>query len=143
MSSEPKTRPTGASVDDFIASVDHPGRREDAKLAVQLLREITGWEPEMWGPSIVGFGRYYYDDPRGKPQEWPAMGFSPRKANMVFYLTPGYETKRPDLMERLGKYKLGASCLYLGRLSDVDMDALRELSEWSLATTKAKYRTGP
>lgn len=140
MSSEPKTRPTSASVDDFIASVDHPGRREDAYEVIAMLREVTGKEPEMWGPSIIGFGRYHYDDPKGKPQEWPMIGLSPRKANLVVYLASGWQEQR-DLVQRLGKHKDGVSCLYLNSLAQVDREALRGLMVWSMETTRSRHRT--
>ena len=138
MSSEPKTKPTGASVEAFIEAVEPTGRREDARVVCQMLGEVSGCEPEMWGPSIVGFGRYRYTGPNGKPAEWPRIGFSPRKANLVMYLAPGFEQQQA-LMSRLGKHKVGVSCLYLGRLKDIDMTALRELAERSLATTRERY----
>ena len=138
--SEPKTKPTGASVDAFIEAVEHQGRREDARVVLEMLRGVTGREPEMWGPSIVGFGRYRYTDAKGKPQEWPMVGFSPRKANLVLYVLQGAES-RADLLQRLGKHKTGNACLYLNRLSDVDQDVLRELCVWSVERTREKYET--
>src|SRR3990167_4435774 len=85
MPAEPKTRPTSASVADFLDAVPHPGRREDGKLIAGLMSEITGEKPVMWGPSIVGFGSY-----RGPTGDWPIIGFSPRKANLVLYIMRGF-----------------------------------------------------
>ncbi len=102
--SEPKTRPTDVPVEDFIAAIDHPGRREDARVVCAMLEELSGRKPEMWGPSIVGFGRYRQVDAKGKATEWPVIGFSPRKANLVLYVLQG-EDSRADLLTRLGKHR--------------------------------------
>ena len=133
MRTEPKTRPTGASVADFIAAVPDARRRADAERALVLLSEVSGEPAVMWGPSIVGFGSY-----RGPTGDWPVIGFSPRKAETVFYILPGFD-ERADLMERLGSPRTGASCLYLKRLDGVDQDALRELAEWSVAQMRTRY----
>ena len=124
--SENKTQPTGVPVEDFIASVDHPGRREDAVRLDRVFREVTGFAPKMWGPSLIGYGRYHYVYDSGREGDFLATGFSPRKANMVLYIMPGYTDFGP-ILDRLGKHRKGKSCLYLGRLSGVDEDALREL----------------
>ncbi|WP_374600040.1 hypothetical protein [Brevundimonas sp.] len=86
MTTEAKTKPTDAAVDAFIEAVDHPGRREDARAALALLSEVTGEPPVMWGPSIIGFGRYHYRYESGREGDAPLVGFSPRKANTVFYM---------------------------------------------------------
>ncbi len=135
---EPKTRPTGASVDDFINSVDHAGRREDGFAVLSMLRDVTGQPAEMWGPSIVGFGRYPLSYADGSRAEWPRIGFSPRKANMVLYVLTGDE-KEAELLSRLGKHKTGNSCLYLGRLKDVDQDVLRRLCEHTWSVMDRRY----
>ncbi|MDO1559374.1 DUF1801 domain-containing protein [Brevundimonas sp. 2R-24] len=137
---ELKTRPTDASVEAFIDAVEHPGRREDARALDALLREVTGKAPQMWGPSIVGYGRYTYVNSTKKPADWPVIGFSPRKANMTLYIMPGF-SERPDLMARIGKAKTSVSCLYFNRLSDLDPAALRELCAWSVATMRERYST--
>lgn len=136
--SELKTRPTDASVADFIAAIDNPRRREDARTVCALLAEITGEPPVMWGPSIVGFGRYTSVNSTKTPAEWPVIGFSPRKANLVLYIMPGF-TARPDLMARLGKAKTSVSCLYLNRLDDADPAALRELCEWAVSVMRERH----
>lgn len=139
--SELKTRPTDASVEDFINGVQNARRREDARAVSAMLGEITGEEPVMWGPSIIGFGRYTYVNTTKKPADWPIIGLSPRKANLSVYIMPGF-TDRRDLMARIGKVKTSVSCLYINRLEDVDMGALRELCEWSVATMRTRYPTG-
>ncbi|MFT4954482.1 MAG: hypothetical protein ACI8U3_000853 [Brevundimonas sp.] len=139
--SELKTRPTDASVEDFINGVQNARRREDARAVCAMLGEITGEKPVMWGPSIIGFGRYTYVNTTNKPADWPIIGLSPRKANLSVYIMPGF-TERPDLMARIGKVNTSVSCLYINRLEDVDMGVLRDLCEWSVATMRARYPTG-
>lgn len=136
MPAEPKTRPTEASVAEHLAAVEPAQRRLDGQAACALLEQITGEAPVMWGPSIVGFGSY-----RGSTGDWPRAGFAPRKAELVFYLVPGYEVERADLMARLGKHRIGVSCLYIRRLADVDEGVLRELLVWSQETMDARYPT--
>lgn len=123
---EPKTKKTDASVEAFLDAVADPGRREDARAVLALMKRITGEEPKMWGPSIVGFGSWTYTYASGQTGEWPVAGFSPRKHALTLYVMPGFE-KDADLMERLGKHKTGKSCLYLNRLADVDAGVLEEL----------------
>ena len=139
---ENKTQSTGASVAEFIASVDHPGRREDAERLDLIFRETTGFEPRMWGPSLIGYGRYHYRYDSGREGDFLATGFSPRKANMVCYILPGYADFGP-ILDRLGKHKLGKSCLYLGRLDGVDEDVLRELIAAGLADLRQRYEVFP
>jgi hypothetical protein len=126
MSDAPKTLPTDASVDDFVAAVEAPGRRADAQALLALMREITHDPGQMWGPSIVGFGRYHYVYASGREGDWPKIGFSPRKSNLVLYIMPGF-AGYDELLQRLGKHKTGSSCLYLNKLADVDPAVLREL----------------
>ena len=130
MASEPKTRPTDVPVEDFIAAVDNPTRRADALVVRDMLAEVTGEQPVMWGPSIIGYGSY-----RGPTGDWPIVGFSPRKANLVLYVL-GFEGQ-DELLSKLGKHKTGNSCLYINRLSDVDTGVLREIGERSVAATRA------
>ncbi|WP_104062934.1 DUF1801 domain-containing protein [Arthrobacter sp. 4R501] len=129
---ENKTQATGASVDEFLAAVEDPVRHRDGLRLLALMREITGKEPEMWGPTIVGFGRYHYKYESGREGDAAAVGFSPRKASLSLYgLTYGPEAA--ELLPRLGKHKTGAGCLYVNRLDDVDQAVLAEL-------IKAGYR---
>lgn len=133
MAVEPKTKPTDASVADFLDAVTHPGRREDGNVIAALMSEISGEKPVMWGPSIVGYGRY-----RGPTGDWPIIGFSPRKANLVLYIMRGFNDSA-DLLARLGKHKTGGGCLYLNRLDGIDIAALRTLCEESVAYMREKY----
>lgn len=122
---EPKTQPTDASVEAFLAAVEPARRREDAQAVCALMREITGEAPVLWGPSIVGFGRYANVTADGKSADWPRMGFSPRKAALTLYLasTPATEA----MLARLGPHTTSVACLYIKRLDQVDMGVLRDL----------------
>jgi hypothetical protein len=133
MASEPKTKPTDASVDDFLEAVEHPGRREDGKVVAKLLAEVSGQPPVMWGPSIVGYGSY-----RSPTGDWPRIGFSPRKGNMVLYVLTGVAEEQ-DLLDRLGAHKTGKACLYINRLKDVDVDVLRRLAQLSMDIMDARH----
>jgi hypothetical protein len=133
--SEPKTQKTDASVTDFINAVEHEGKREDSFALLELMREITGEEPAMWGPSIVGFGAYTYKYASGREGEWPLVGFSPRKRNLSLYIMPGFD-RYEALLDKLGKFKTGKSCLYVNKLEDVDLDILRELVRQSVQHVK-------
>ncbi|WP_440712633.1 DUF1801 domain-containing protein [Gordonia sp. FQ] len=124
----PQTRPTAEPVGDFLASIDGDRRRADAQAVCALMREVSGVEPAMWGPSIVGFGRQPYRTADGREHEWFAIGLAPRKQALTLYgLT--YDGSHADLLGRLGPHTTGKGCLYLKRISDVDDDALRELIE--------------
>lgn len=126
MADEPKTTRTDASVAEFLGMVPDPKRRADAEEVCDLMREITGLEPAMWGPSIVGFGQYHYRYASGREGDWPAVSFSPRKQNLTLYISDGYD-QYAELLARLGPHSTGRSCLYIKRLSDVDTDVLRAL----------------
>jgi hypothetical protein len=130
---EPKTRPTDVPVADFIAAVDNPRRRADAEVMQALLTEVTGEAPVMWGPSIIGYGSY-----RGPTGDWPRIGFSPRKAQLVLYVMGDFDA-REALIARLGKVSTKGGCLYINRLDAVDEGVLRELVTASLAHMRAKY----
>lgn len=123
---ENKTIPTEVNVEEFLRNVEPAGKRADGLLLEQLFREVTGFEPQMWGPSIVGFGRYHYTYESGREGDGPATGFSPRKANMVVYIMPGY-TDFSHILKDLGKHRLGKSCLYLGALNNIDLEVLGRL----------------
>jgi len=130
---EPKTRPTDVPVADFIAAVDNPRRRADAEVMQALLSEMTGVAPVMWGPSIIGYGSY-----KGPTGDWPRIGFSPRKAQLVLYLMGDFDA-REALIARLGKVSTKGGCLYINRLDAVDEGVLCELVAASLAHMRAKY----
>ena len=135
---ENKTKKTDLSVDEFIDAVESETKREDARQIVSLMHEITGDEPKMWGPSIIGFGdlRYVYEN--GREGDWFKVGFSPRKTNLTLYIMPGF-SEYGDLLDTLGKYKTGKSCLYIKRLSDIDEDVLTELIQKSVDHITQKY----
>ena len=137
MAVEQKTKPTTLSVADFIAAVEDPKRRADAEAAGALLAEATGEPPVMWGPSIIGFGAYHYRYASGHEGDAPLVGFSPRKANLVFYLY--CDEGRDDLLARLGKHKSGKGCVYVNRLSDIDPAVLKEMAVASAKQMRAKY----
>lgn len=125
-SSQHKTQPTEASVEQFIAAVEHPVRRADAETLHALFTRLTGQEATLWGPSIVGFGAYHYRYASGREGDAAAVGFSPRRANLALYgqtQQPG----APELLARLGKHSTGAACLYVNKLPHVDLGALEEL----------------
>jgi len=122
-----KTHPTSADVLEFIATVDTSAvRRADAAVLLEIMREETGQEPRMWGPSIIGFGEYHYKYASGREGDAAAVGFSPRKANLVIYGL-SYSPDAAPLLQRLGKFKAGAACVYVNKLADIDQDVLREL----------------
>ncbi|ADL01001.1 DUF1801 domain-containing protein [Brevundimonas subvibrioides] len=135
---EAKTKPTAVSVEAFIAAVEDPRRRDDAAAATALLGQATGLAPTMWGPTIIGFGRYHYRYDSGHEGDAPLVAFAPRKANLVFYMA-AYEDARVDFLNRLGKHKSGKGCIYVNRLSDIDPDVLAEMAQWSMKTLQARY----
>jgi len=124
--SKNKTQPTDQPVARFLNSVEHPTRRADAHTLDQVFREVTGFDAVMWGPTIVGYGRYHYRYASGREGDCLATGFSPRKANLSIYIMPGYADFGP-ILARLGKHKTGKSCLYVNKLADIDMEVLAEL----------------
>ena len=138
--SDLKTKPTDASVKKFLDGVENAQRKKDAYVILDLMQEVTGKEPKLWGSSIVGFGSYHYVYNSGREGAWPITGFSPRKQNLTLYIMPGFD-RYDDLMSKLGKHKTGKSCLYVNKLDDVDMDVLRELVEQSVKYMQEKYET--
>lgn len=138
--SENKTRPAGgkAAVKKFIDGVEPAGRKEDAWVLLELMQRLSAEPPVLWGPSIVGFGSYHYKYDSGREGDGPLLAFSPRKANMVVYIMPGFKGFEAKLA-KLGKHKLGKSCLYLGRLKTIDMAVLTDLLSADLAQMRKKY----
>ena len=138
--SDPKTRPTDQDVEQFLESIADVQRREDSRAIVAIMSDVTGAAPRMWGDSIVGFGSYHYRYASGREGDWLLTGFSPRKQNLTLYLSYGFE-QHGELLERIGKHKVGKACLYLKRLGDVDLAALRELIRRSVEeVTRANAR---
>jgi hypothetical protein len=124
--SDNKTTVTDVAVDEYLSQVEPERRRVDAQRLDQIFREVSGFAPRMWGPSIVGYGRYHYRYESGREGDFLATGFAPRKANLVTYIMPGY-TDFSAILARLGKHKIGKSCLYINKLDDIDLDVLKEL----------------
>ena len=127
------TRPTDADVTAFLAAVEHPVRRRDAERLVRLMHRVTGEEPRMWGPSIVGFGTYHYRYASGREGDTAAAGFSPRKAATTVYLTDGVD-EHAELLGRLGPHSVGKACLYVKDLDEVDLGVLEEMVRRSYTT---------
>ena len=134
---EAKTQITDVAPADFIAAVEPAAKREDAKVLDALFRKVTGKQPQMWGPSIIGYGVYNTTYASGRDVTWMRAGFSPRKAKHSLYLMGGYcddiaAQQRQELLAKLGKHKTGKSCLYINKLADVDMDVLEQLiaADW-------------
>ena len=128
---EVKTRKTDASVIEFLESVPNERRRQDGFAVLELMREVTGEEPVMWGSSIVGFGSYCYKYASGRQGEWPLVAFSPRKQSLTLYIMDGFDGY-DSLLDGLGKHRIGKACLYINKLEDVDEGTLRELVKQSV-----------
>jgi hypothetical protein len=135
---ELETKENDASVEAFLDGIEDAARRADCRAVAELMREVTGEPPKMWGASIVGFGRYHYRYESGREGDWFVCGFSPRKQNLTLYIMDGF-TGYQGLMERLGQHKTGKSCLYVKRLDDLDLGVLRRLVEESVATMRERY----
>lgn len=128
---ERKTRVTNVPVEDFIDSHDSEQVRDDCRTLVALMQKATKAAPEMWGASIVGFGRYKWRGASGKEVEWMITAFAPRKANLTVYLWPQFDGKN-ELLAKLGKHSCGKGCLYIKRLSDVHVPTLKKLIDASV-----------
>jgi len=135
---ELKTKPTGQDVNAFIDSIGDERKRRDAFTILSLMEKLTKSRPQMWGPSIVGFGRYHYRYESGREGDWFLTGFSPRKQSLTVYIMSGFN-RYGELMAGLGKYKTGKACLYINKLTDVDMQILEALIAESIAYLKARY----
>lgn len=132
---EIKTKPTAASVDEFLARVPDAETRQDCDQLVKLLQAATGEEPRMWGPSIVGFGTLHYVYESGREGDWPLAGFSPRKKSLSLYLSCDIQ-QHQDLLDKLGSHSCGKGCLYLKRLSEVHVPTLKKLIREAVKETK-------
>lgn len=138
--SQAKTQPTTADVAAFLDTKAGPARRADCDQLIALMREVTGCEPQMWGPSIVGFGQYHYRYESGREGDAPLLGFSPRAADLSIYLLAGGDApETAALLQRLGKHKMGKACLYVKRLADINVGVLTQLMRESVAELKRRY----
>lgn len=133
-----KTSPNDADVLSFLHSVENQQRREDALFLHDFIMKITGEAPTLWGPAIVGYGKYHYVYDSGREGDWFLTGFSPRKQNTTIYIMAGF-SRYEELMQQLGKHKTGKSCLYVNKLSDIDLGVLEELIRQSIAHLRKKY----
>jgi hypothetical protein len=134
---ENKTQPTKVPFETFLKSVTPEVRREDARVLNAMMERVTGKKPVMWGPSIVGYGSYHYRSPAGTTGDWPAAGFSPRKASLTVYLMDGCDNYAKDLA-KLGKHTSSVSCLYIRKLADIDMKVLEKLVRMSYERTMSR-----
>jgi hypothetical protein len=134
---EAKTKPTRQSVESFIKKISDPQTREDCFTIAKLMKEATRSEPRMWGGSIVGFGTQHYNYASGREGDWPLIGFSPRKQNLTLYIMSGFDS-HTELLEKLGKHSVAKGCLYVKRLSDVDLPTLKKLIRASVKKKKQR-----
>ncbi|MCE1167956.1 MAG: DUF1801 domain-containing protein [Sphingobacteriia bacterium] len=123
---ELKTQPTGNSVSEFISNQPDEQRRTDCEKLNQIFSEVTGYDPVIWGGSIIGYGHYHYKYESGRQGDWFTVGFSPRKQNITIYFMTGIEKLAPSL-KSLGKHKTGTSCVYINKLSDIKEAVLRDM----------------
>jgi len=135
---ELKTTPSDDSVLDFLATIEEEQKRDDCYEIMNMMEEVSGEQPKMWGKSIIGYGTYHYKYASGREGDWMRIAFSPRKQNLTLYLMAGVE-RHPELLEKIGKYKNGKSCFYIKKLDDVDRDVLKELMIASLEEMEKTY----
>ncbi len=138
------TQPTAKSAASFIAALNNPAKEADARKILKMMQDISGHKPVMWGPSIIGFGKYHYKYESGHEGDAPMMGFSPRKQNFSLYVLGDFE-KQEWLLSKLGKYKTGKVCLYINSLRDVDEKILQEIfkESWKHTTIRLKNKQIP
>ena len=134
---EIKTKPTEVSVSDFLDKIDKEQLRDDCRTLLKLFKKVTGFPPKMWGPTIVGFGKYHYKYDSGHEGDMCITGFAPRQDKMVLYVGgfPEFES----LLKKLGKHKVSKACLYIKKLDDVDLDVVEQIVKKSVACVQKKY----
>jgi len=137
---ELKTKVNEVDVHDFINSfADTEQKKLDSFQLLQFMETITGFEPKMWGTSIIGFGQYHYKSERSRQEgDWPLVGFSPRKSAISLYVYSGAEGQE-ELLKSLGKFKMGKGCIYVKKLTDIDLDTLKKMIESTIEFLKNKY----
>ena len=135
-----KTKITDVNVRSFIDSfTDSDQKKEDSYVLLKLMQEVSGFEPKMWGPSMIGFGSYHYKSDRSRQEgDWFLIGFSPRKAAISLYVYTGC-VEHNDLVEKLGKYTMGKACIYIKKLADIDQQALVNLMKATMTFLQNKY----
>ena len=128
-----KTKPTSASVEDFINSIKDEQKRKDSFVLLEMMKKATGEEPKMWGSSIIGFGQVRLKSPNtGREVDWLRLGFSPRKANLSLYISGDINHQHAEALKKLGKHKTSVGCLYINKLEDIDMKVLEGMLDASL-----------
>lgn len=135
-----KTKATDKDVVEFIQEFsDTEKKASDALVLLELMEEFTGWKAKMWGPSMIGLGQYHYKSDRSRQEgDWPILGFSPRKAAISLYVYFGGQDQ-DALLEKLGKFKMGKSCIYVKKLEDINLDVLKELMASTIEKVEEKY----
>lgn len=137
-SNKNKTAPTSVSVEAFINTLPNEQKKQDSYTLINMMREVTGHEPYMWGPTIIGFGNYHYKYESGREGDAPLAGFSPRKAAISLYFEPEFPG-REDFLSKLGKHKAAVACVYVNKLADIDLGILKKMTIASVKHTKKKY----
>ncbi|KPH75835.1 DUF1801 domain-containing protein [Oceanobacillus caeni] len=135
---ELKTKENDNSVIEFIEQVENSKKREDAYRLLDIFTETTGYKAKMWGTSIIGFGSYHYKYATGHEGDAPLVGFSPRKANFSLYFATG-DTERDVLLQEFGKHKAGKSCVYINKITDIDVEVLKKLIQQSIRFLREMY----
>ena len=137
---ELKTKQTDIDVTDFINTfANNELKRADSFKLLQMMRDFTGFEPKMWGASMIGFGSYHYKSERSSQEgDWPLVGFSPRKAAISLYVFTGAE-EHAHLLEGLGRYKMGKACIYINKLADIDIEVLKKIMKTTIDSLKERY----
>lgn len=137
---EIKTKATEADVREFISTFADTGQKKtDGYALLDFMQSVTGYEPKMWGPSIIGFGQYHYKSERSRQEgDWPLVGFSPRKAAISLYVFTGLP-EHEYLLEGLGKFKMGKGCIYVKKLSDINLDVLKTIMEATIEYLQTKF----
>ncbi|MCP2028940.1 hypothetical protein L1276_004119 [Flavobacterium sp. HSC-32F16] len=133
-----KTTETESSVIDFIKVIDDENKRNDAFELLKIMQEVTGFEPKLWGPNIIGFGSYHYKYASGHEGDAPLTGFSPRKDAISLYLNPVFENKE-ELLLKFGKHKAGKGCIYIKKLTDIDLEILKKMISLSVESIQKLY----
>ena len=138
---EIKTKQTNANVEDFINTfANTEQKRKDGFELLKLMQDFTGYEPKMWGPTMIGFGQYHYKSEKSRQEgDWPLVGFSPRKAAISFYVYSGCPGQE-DLLKDLGKFKMGKGCIYVNKLSDINLDILKKMMKLTIDFLQEKHR---
>ncbi|RNF39362.1 DUF1801 domain-containing protein [Planococcus salinus] len=135
---EQKTKENDADVTEFLESVDHPKKRQDAYRLLTIFEEASGYPPKMWGGSIIGFGSYHYVYESGHEGDAPLVGFSPRKAKISLYFATG-DADRENLLAKFGKHTTGKACVYINKVEDIDVEVLKELIRQSITFLQDRY----